>query len=619
MPYTIKSFEFPDAAANVAAAYHGTNWPVVYLIHNDEEIYVGETTSAYSRYLQHADKNGKNWKYRKRLTAIEIIFDDFFHKSAILDLEQSLIKLIETDNAIEKSNKRHSFTLQNKNGGQSNQHDYYNRKKYQNQLEVIWEDLRRRKLAANSFSTITNSDIFKYSPYNCLTSEQEAVCQDIIRDTMRCLLGNTPGTAILKGSAGTGKSIVMINMISTLVRCLDVNYDFDPTADEDIELNERLKLHEELVKFFAEWKKRTGQPKLKIGFVVPMRSIRSTFQAVFTASEGLTGNMVITPNQVVTKPDKREYDVVFIDEAHRLKRRRAMSGTEMGDFDDCCNRIGIDKESGSQLDFILNKTKYQVMVYDANQTVKSSDIPVDVFWKKLGDRHIIERELRSQMRCKGGGEYIQYIDDIFHCTASEKKEMSDFEFMLYDDPNQLIDFIVQSDRKEHLCRTVAGYAWEWVSSKEKVVKTTKKGPDTKYRSSKKKFKDIYALLADGRDPDIDLNGKKYYWNVNADRWILNSSPEEIGCIHTTQGYDLNKVGVIFGPEIDYNPTTNQIVIDRSKFFDTKVKEKTDDTTLRKYIINSYKVMMARGIHGCYVYACNPNMQKYLSRFIDKAE
>ena len=104
--------------------------------------------------------------------------------------------------------------------------------------------------------------------------------------------------------------------------------------------------------------------------------------------------------------------------------------------------------------------------------------------------------------------------------------------------------------------------------------------------------------------------------MDDNRWILNGSPEEIGCIHTTQGYDLNRVGVIIGPEIDYDPKNDEIVIYRDKFYDTKVKEGTSDADLKKYIINAYKVMMARGIQGCYVHACNPNMQAYLSRFID---
>lgn len=101
-------------------------------------------------------------------------------------------------------------------------------------------------------------------------------------------------------------------------------------------------------------------------------------------------------------------------------------------------------------------------------------------------------------------------------------------------------------------------------------------------------------------------------------WILRpSSIDEIGCIHTTQGYDLNYVGVIFGEEIDYDKDRNQIIIDPSKHFDSNVQRGADAEELKKYLINSYKVMMSRGIKGCYVYAYNPSLREYLSRFIPR--
>ena len=74
-------------------------------------------------------------------------------------------------------------------------------------------------------------------------------------------------------------------------------------------------------------------------------------------------------------------------------------------------------------------------------------------------------------------------------------------------------------------------------------------------------------------------------------------------------------GVIFGEEIDYDPITNKIIIDFSKFYDKYVKQGNDAATVEKYIINSYKVIMTRGIKGCYFYACNKNMREYLARFI----
>ena len=104
--------------------------------------------------------------------------------------------------------------------------------------------------------------------------------------------------------------------------------------------------------------------------------------------------------------------------------------------------------------------------------------------------------------------------------------------------------------------------------------------------------------------------------MNNIEWILRPSAiDEIGCIHTTQGYDLNYVGVIFGEEINYDKDTNQITIDPSKHFDSNVQRGTSLDELKRFLINSYKVMMSRGIKGCYIYACNPELKEYLSRFI----
>jgi len=585
----IRDYPFPGAEQEVAATTHGTNWPVVYLIYNDSEVYVGETTSAYVRYGQHASENGKYFKDRRRLNRISIIFDDLFNKSAILDIEQNLIHLLEADAAIQEENGGHGRKLQNRNAGQSYAHDYYNRTIYQAKVEEVWNRLLKRRFVSNSFLSIKNSDLFKYSPYTSLTAEQELVCRDIIRDIISRLSIGKKGMAVIKGAAGTGKSLVLINMIMTLLRSLYIKYDYDFETDSEDDLDDRYALHAELEIFYINWKKMTGRNSLKIGFVVPMSSIRSTFQMVFKyagkSTKGMKANMVIGPNAVVTDADEQEYDVVFVDESHRLKRRVAMSGTEMGAFDKCCNKIGLNPYDADQLDFLLRKSKYQVLVYDENQSIKPTDIPVITMNNKISQNVTIRRELRSQMRCQGGGDFMQYIDDIFSLRNPVKKTFGKYDFKLYDDPNKMIDFIVKKDADESLCRTLAGYSWEWVSSKDKTV------------------------------PDIELDGRKYFWNKTSSRWILNSAPDEIGCVHTSQGYDLNRVAVIFGREIDYDPATRAITIDRRLFYDSKVKQQTTDSQLKTFILNAYKVMLVRGIKGCYVYACNKNLRDFLHRYI----
>ena len=558
----------------------GQNWPVVYLINNDKpnksELYVGETTSAGGRFQQHL-----NNPERHNLDTIRFVFDDQFNKSAILDIEQTLIQMFMADQ---------KFVLQNRNGGQSCKHDYYQRALYQAKVDEIWNELNRSLLTNQDASTIRNSNLFKYSPFNTLTPEQEQVSQEILFNAIDCLESRETGTSVLSGKAGTGKSIVLIHMMYTLMSAMNVTYnDEDLTPDEQLELGVRISLSNKI----RDYVKRHGN--LKIAFVVPMTSIRKTFKAVFSASKGtgLKSNMIIGPQDVLNG----DYDIVFVDESHRLARRKGI--TSFGSFDKACTKLGLDPMISTQLDMIQKKSKYSVLVYDGCQTVKAADLTPEQFQRSLDLRiRTVHRvSLQTQMRCEGGRTYVEYLDSVFQISQKENLQMENYDFKIWNDPNAMIEDIRTKERDITLCRVVAGYSWKWKSKKCKTIEEAVRK----------------------RVEDIDLAGQKYVWNMDNQEWILREGAvNEIGCVHTTQGYDLNYVAVILGYEIDYDDESGSLVIDRSKFFDSKVKNGVDDDTLKQYIVNSYKVMMTRGIKGCYVYACNPRMQNYLKRFIAKA-
>ena len=117
--FSIVEYDFNENGKNkVYKEKRGKDWPVVYLNHNDKELYIGETQNIYKRFDQHL----KN-PVRKDLKVMNIIFDDEYNKSAILDIEQSLIQLCNADQ---------KYKLQNLNGGQSEKHNYYQREKYIN-------------------------------------------------------------------------------------------------------------------------------------------------------------------------------------------------------------------------------------------------------------------------------------------------------------------------------------------------------------------------------------------------------------------------------------------------------------------------------------------------------
>ena len=569
----IKTFKFDrNSLSEVKEQPHGSDWPVVYLISNSKSIYIGETSSAYSRMEQHLNNPD-----RSSLKEIHILFDNEFNKSAILDIEQSLIQLVSADDKLE---------VLNKNGGQSQKHNYYQREKYQAKISSIWSKLQNMQLASKCYDDILNSDLFKFSPYNTLTAEQSIACYSALDDAMDKLRDGLKGAFVLHGAAGTGKSVVLVNIINRLVNATAIDMD---ETDDDEALSPYLRIRRRI----ADYVEEHGQ--LKVALVMPMASIRKTLQTVFRKTKhGLKASMVIGPTDVAHE----EYDILLVDEAHRLPQYKNISW--MGTYKDTTKAIfgeNAKPEDYTTLDWILNRSKYTILVFDGAQTIKGSDISQDQFVEAFNREQVSVNNhwLRSQMRCKGGQNYIDYLSDIFNCKEDlQKKEILNYDFKLFDHIDDLIQAIKSKNKEVGLSRIVAGYSWKWKSKRHHSVE------------------EIKRLNLE----DITIEGHKYIWNMDNIEWILRpNSIDEIGCIHTTQGYDLNYVGVIFGEEIDYDKETNQIIIDPSKHFDSNVQRGVTPEELKDYLINSYKVMMSRGIKGCYVYACNTTLKEYLSNLI----
>ena len=111
------------------------------------------------------------------------------------------------------------------------------------------------------------------------------------------------------------------------------------------------------------------------------------------------------------------------------------------------------------------------------------------------------------------------------------------------------------------------------------------------------------------------------WNMTADSWINSpTAVNEVGCIHTTQGYDLNYVGVVFGNEIGYDQEAERIVVYRDRYHDKKGKQGVaSDEQLANYIKQIYYTILCRGIRGVYVYVCDPALRDHFRGFFLPAE
>ena len=572
--FEVKEYEFnSNTLSNINQKY--INWPVVYLINSNNKVYIGETSNIKSRMKQHLDNPD-----RKFLKLINIIFDEKFNKSAILDIEQNLIRMFYADSRFNSNS-----GILNRNNGQSSKHNYYQREMYLNKLKDIWKELQSKKLANNSYDSVINSDIYKYSPFTSLTNEQQDIMCKVINNILDCLEGKSMNkTSIITGLAGTGKTILAINLIYTIVNADFSNIDTFKEGEEIEILSDYDKTIHRLRKYVMR------NEKIKIGFVVPMVSLRKTLKTVFISIDRKNlRNIVIAPGDVV----KEDYDVIICDEAHRLAKYKNIPN--MGDFKKRCKELGIDENTSTQLDWISIKSKYKVLFYDANQTIKGSDISKDKMDELIKENSNNYYSLTTQLRCKSGELFLDNIDKLFKCSLKNKIESSEnFEIKVFDDPNEMIDKIKQLDKKIGLCRNVAGYDWEW-KSKGKTIEDIRK-------------KDLY---------DFNFDGKKYIWNHTNNGWILSDNAvNEIGCVHTVQGYDLNYVGVIIGPDLSYDKEKNKIEVHINKLKDKNVKKGTEEKIVENYIINTYKVLLERGIRGCFIYACDKSMQEYLKQYIE---
>ena len=154
--------------------------------------------------------------------------------------------------------------------------------------------------------------------------------------------------------------------------------------------------------------------------------------------------------------------------------------------------------------------------------------------------------------------------------------------------------IEEKNKVNNKSRLLAGYCWKW--------------------ESKKDFNKYDIVF-----PEYDFKMK---WNLAAkEPWAIGkNSVNEIGCIHTCKGLEFDYVGVIIGEDIRYE--NGKIITDFTKrdSGDKSIKgikklyKENKEEALAKadeIIKNTYRVLLTRGMKGCYIYCRDEALQNYL--------
>lgn len=547
-----------------------TNWPVVYTLNDSSDVYVGESRSAASRMRQHLKSPEKSG-----LERMHLVIDDTFHKSACLDLESFLIRLFAGEGR---------YQVLNGNAGISDS-DYYDRAKYTSSFNQIFEELRAEGMFERSIPEIENSDLFKFSPFKALNHDQAGAVGEILDGLLGDIERGQPSTSVIQGDPGTGKTIIAIYLMK-LVRDIQLSQEGESFDTDSI-----------FSDYFVEGN-RDLIANLRIGLVVPQQSLRSTIKKVFNKTPALQPGMVLSPFDL--SPSKEPYDLLIVDEAHRLSQRANQpSGPQNKRYREINESLfGLDDLSITQLDWVRASSRHQILLVDAEQSVRPADLPKDVVQSLIINSRAERRfyGLHSQMRVQGGTDYINYARKILSPDPPAYRRIDNYDFRFFDDVREMHEAIRRRESEVQLARLVAGFAWPW---------KTKTDPNA--------F-------------DIDIEGYRLRWNQTQTDWINSrTSIDEVGSIHTVQGYDLNYAGVIIGPDLRFDLETQSVVVDRANYFDKKGKENNPklglvytDNDLLRYITNIYAVLMTRGMHGTYVYVHDNALREYLRDFIPQA-
>ncbi len=385
-----------------------------------------------------------------------------------------------------------------------------------------------------------------------LLDTQKVVYEEILQQARAISKGGSKRVVIVKGGPGTGKSVLAINLLSEIITMgMSALYVSKNSAPRNV-YTARLK----------------GQKKG-----------RSRIDKLFTSSGKFMN----------AKQDA--FDVLITDEAHRLR-----------EHSDIYNKCGEN-----QVKEIINASKMSIFFIDEDQTVTLSDIgSVDLirsFAIKLG-ASVTEMELDSQFRCSGSDGYLAWLDNALQIRETANLDLDDsfpdYDFRVYDDPNELRRDIEERNRANNRSRMVAGYCWKWITAGKKDSNV--------------------------HDVKISEFGFEMSWNLNStDTWAIDpESINEIGCVHTCQGLEFDYVGVIIGDDMRYE--NNAIITDASKRASTdrslwgikSYKDKDEARRIADRIIkNTYKVLMTRGMKGCYVYCTDEALAEHFREMMGR--
>lgn len=421
--------------------------------------------------------------------------------------------------------------------------------------KVIDSPIRPSKKLLNEVTTMIEQG--NTSAFSLL--EDQIVARNIILDKIRPLLKENgdfqKSVVIVKGGPGTGKTVIALHILAELSR-----------------------------------------HQLSVQYATKSKPLLEGVRHQITPTARLLFHNVTS--YVPATADENSVDVLLVDEAHRIQKSANNQYTK------------ADKRTDlPQVDTIIRAAKITVFFIDDRQAIRGAEIGSAEMIREAAKRwnaKVEECELTSQFRCNGSDNYMDWLEQVLYnkpVTSSFKTE--DFDLQIFSDPQTMYNALVEQNNKPgQTARLMAGFCWPW--SKDVVdgdlVKDVKIGN--------------FAMPWETSDgvPYQKLTKKYPKWF----EWAYKPlGIEQVGCIYTAQGFEFDYAGVIIGGDLKYDPISKLIITDKTACKDPVLRQNRQEATMSfdDYVRNIYRVLMSRGMKGCYIYVVDNHLSNYLRGLI----
>lgn len=289
-----------------------------------------------------------------------------------------------------------------------------------------------------------------------------------------------------------------------------------------------------------------------------------------------------------------DVDVIIADEAHRIWNLNISRFTPRDQASDV-----------PVIDHMIRAAKVLVFFVDNRQIIRPNEVGTVSYIQEHALKNncaVIRYKLESQFRCKGSDAFVNWINNTLGIERTANvlwTGSENFDFRIFSSPHEMEKAIRNRVKSGKTGRMTAGFCWPW-SEPEKD-----------------------GNLVD----DIIIDGYRRPWNAKpgftrlaagipqSDLWAHETGGiDQVGCVYTAMGFEFDYVGVIFGGDLVYNLDTQSWEGHPEKSKDRTVRNAKSSFT--DFVKNAYRVLLSRGMEGCYVYFTDKDTERFFKSRMD---